>query len=196
MSQRPQEHFRCGLPTEHGRVRRVLDYEAVEGTSRQQHPPPPPRIQRPWSRSRYPPTVDDIIETPRKHRGVLRGIRRRQKLPDKEIHDYFGGDSLDEEVREVGGDQEWSSDEDISPAEDSGDEYVPPGSRGEREESDLEFSGLEEEEEHSVSVVVEESDGESEGDGPEVPRGNRGHGRARGGARGPARSPASRKDLA
>ena len=81
MSQRPQEHFRRGLPTAHGRVRRVLDYEAGEGTSRQQHPPSPPRIQRPWSRSRYPPTVDDIIATPRKHRGVLRGIRHRQKLP-------------------------------------------------------------------------------------------------------------------
>ena len=119
-----------------------------------------------------------------------------------------GGDSSDEEVREVGGDQEWSSDEDISPAEDSGDEYVPPGSRGEREQSDLEFSGFsgfeeeeeeeEEEEDHSVSVVVEESDGESEGDGPEVPRGNRGRGRgrrcARGGARGRARSPASSGD--
>ena len=63
---------------------------------------------------------------------------------------------------------------------------MPPGSRGEREESDLEFSGfsgLEEEEEEeegqSVSAVVEESDGESEGDGPEVPRGSRGRGRAR-----------------
>ena len=182
-------------------MRRVLDYEAGEGTSRQQHPPSPPRIQRPWNRSRYPPTVDDDIATPRKHRGVLRGIRRRQKLPDKEIHDYFGGDSSDEEVREVGGDQGWSSDEDISPAEDSGDEYVPPGSRGERE-SDLEFSGFsaleedEEEKHHSVSVVEEESDGESEGDGPEVPRGGRGRvrGSARGGARGRARSPASSGD--
>ena len=141
--------------------------------------------------------MDDIIATPRKHRG----IRRRQKLPDKEIHDYFGGDSSDEEVREVGGDQGWSSDEDILPAEDSGDEYVPPGSRGERE-SDLEFSGFsaleedEEEEHHSVSVVEEESDGESEGDGPEVPRGGRGRarGRARGGAQGRARSPASSGD--
>ena len=103
----------------------------------------------------------------------------------------LGGDSSDEEVREIGGDQGWSSDEDISPAEDSGDEYVPPGSRGERE-SDLEFSGFsaleedEEEEHHSVSVVEEESDGESEGHGPEVPRGGRG--RARGGARSPASS--------
>ena len=191
MSQRPQEHFR--------RVRRVLDYEAGEGTSRQQHPPSPPHIQRSWSRSRYPPTVDDIIATPRKHRGVLRGIRRRQKLPDKDIHDYLGGggESSDEEVREVGGDQRWSS-EDISPAEDSGDEYVPPGSRGERE-SDLEFSGFsgeeeEEEHHHSVSLVIEESDGESEGDGPEVPRGGRWCGRARGGARGRARSPASSGD--
>ena len=96
-----------------------------------------------------------------------------------------------------GGGQEWSSDENISPAEDSGDEYVPPGSRGEREESDLEFSGFsgleeEEEEEQSVSAVVEESDGESEGDGPEVPRGSRGRGRARG--RGRSRSPASSGD--
>ena len=35
MSQRRQEHFRRGLPTDHGRVRRVLDYEAGEGTSRE-----------------------------------------------------------------------------------------------------------------------------------------------------------------
>ena len=65
---------------------------------------------------------------------------------------------------------------------------MPPGSRGERE-SDLEFSGFsaleedeeeEEEEHHSVSVVEEESDGESEGDGPEVPRGGRGRVRGRG----------------
>ena len=105
----------------------------------------------------------------------------------------------EEEVHEVGGDQGWSSDEDISPAEDSGDEYVPPGSRGERE-SDLEFSGFsgveedeeEEEEHHSVSLVEEESDGESEGDGPEVLRGGRG--RARGRTRGRARSPASSGD--
>ena len=175
MSQRPQGHFRRGLPTEHGRV---LDYEAGEGTSRQQHPPPPPRIQRPWSRSLYPPTVDDIIATPRKHRGVLRGIRRRQKLPTT-----LGGPRRTKRYVSLGGGgggEEWSSNEDISPAEDSGDEYVPPGSRGEREESDLEFSGFsaleeeEEEEEQSASAVVEESDGESEGDGPEIPRGSRG----------------------
>ena len=178
-------------------MRRVLDYEAGEGTSRQQHPPPPPRIWSPWSRSRYPPTVDDIIATPRKHRGILRGIRRRQNLPDKDINDYFEGSSSDEEVRELvggGGGLGWSSDEDISPAEDSGDEYVPPGSRGEREESDLEFSGFsafeeeQEEEEQSVSAVVKESDGESEGDGREVPRGSRGR------ARGRSRSPASSGD--
>ena len=120
---------------------------------------------------------------------------------------WGGGESSDEEVRQVGGDQGWSSDEDISPAEDSGDEYVPPGSRGERE-SDLEFSGFsgveedeeEEEEHHHSDSVGEESDGESEGNGPEVPRGGswRGRGRARGGAqggaRGRARSPASSGD--
>ena len=183
MSQRPQEHFRRGLPIAHGHV---LDYEAGEGTSRQQHPPPPPCIQRPWSRSRYPPTVDDDIATPRKHRGV----RRRQNLPDKDINDYFEDTSPDEEVRELGGGLGWSSNEDISPAEDSGDKYAPPGSRGEREESDLEFSAFEEEEEEeqSVSAVVKESDGESEGDGPEVPRGSRGR------ARGRSRSPASSGD--
>ena len=101
------------------------------------------------------------------------------------------------------------SDEDISPAEDSGNEYVPPGSRGEREESDLEFSGFsgfeeEQEEEQSVNAVVKESDGESEGNGPEVPRGSRGRGRgrargrarsrARGRGRGRSRSPASSGD--
>ena len=60
---------------------------------------------------------------------------------------------------------------------------MPPGSRGEREESDLEFSGFSAfEEEQCVSAVVEESDG----DGPEVPRGSRG--RARGRSRTPANS--------
>ena len=36
--------------------------------------------------------------------------------------------------------------------------------------------------------MVEESDGESEGDGPEVPRGSRGHARGRGCSRSPASS--------
>ena len=76
---------------------------------------------------------------------------------------------------------------------------MPPGSRGERE-SDLEFSGFsgveedddeeeeEEEEHHQGDSAVEESDGESEGDGPEVPRGGCWRGRARGRARSPASS--------
>ena len=64
----------------------------------------------------------------------------------------------------------WSSEEDITPEEESGDEYLTPGATGERgRESDLEFSGFsafEEEEEELPHVDDDsESDGESEGDG-------------------------------
>ena len=71
-----------------------------------------------------------------------------------------------------------------------GTNMCPQVVESEREESNLEFSGFsafeeeQEEEGQSVSAVVEES----EGDGPEVPRGSRGRGRARGRSRSPASS--------
>ena len=72
---------------------------------------------------------------------------------------------------------EWSSEDDITPEEDSGDEYLPPGATGGGDlESDLDFSGfsaLEEEEEQQLFErdPDSDSDGESEGDGPAQPRG-------------------------
>ena len=52
---------------------------------------------------------------------------------------------------------EWSSEDDITPDEDSGDEYLPPGATGGGErESDLDFSGFsafEEEEEAPRSFM-------------------------------------------
>ena len=79
---------------------------------------------------------------------------------------------------------EWSSEDDITPEEDSGDENLPPGATGGGDlESDLDFSGfsaLEEEEEQLFERDPDsDSDGESEGDGPAQPRG--GGVRARGG---------------
>ena len=81
---------------------------------------------------------------------------------------------------------EWSSEDDIAPGEDSGDEYLPPGATGGGErESDLdfsEFSAFEEEEAQLYEPDLDsDSDGESEGDGPVQQRGE--GGRARGGAR-------------
>ena len=88
---------------------------------------------------------------------------------------------------------EWSSEDDITPEEDSGDEYLPPGATG---GGDLDFSGfsaLEEEEEEQLFErdLDSDSDGESEGDGPAQPgvyvcvcvfvRVGGGGGRARGG---------------
>ena len=70
--------------------------------------------------------------------------------------------------------------DDITPEEDSGDEYLPPGATGGGNlESDLDFSGfsaLEEEEEEQLFErdPDSDSDGESEGDGPAQPRGGGG----------------------
>ena len=72
---------------------------------------------------------------------------------------------------------EWSSEDDITPEEDSGDGYLPPGATGGGNlESDLEFSGLSALEEEEEEQLFErdpdsDSDGESEGDGPAQPGG-------------------------
>ena len=67
---------------------------------------------------------------------------------------------------------EWSSEDDITPEEDSGAEYLPPGATGGGGlESDLDFSGFsalkEEEEEEQLFERDPDSvsDGESESDG-------------------------------
>ena len=83
---------------------------------------------------------------------------------------------------------EWSSEDDITPDEESGDEYLPPGATGGGDlESDLDFSGFSalQEEEEAAEILEQDPDsdsvGESESDGPAPQRGE--GGRAHGGAR-------------
>ena len=109
-------------------MRRRLNIEAGEGSSTQPEPSVVPRGVVPGPRG----SVDapaTIVTTPRRHPGVLRGIRKRMGgMRDKEINDYLM--HLDREDRDisVGGGVWSSSDEDIS-ADDSEDEYRPPGDR-------------------------------------------------------------------
>ena len=127
--------------------------------------------------------------TPQKHHGVLRGIRRRMGgwsvlAIDGYITQMQVERDQDAMPRVHDG---WSSEDDITPEEDSGDEYLPPGATGGGDlESDLdfsEFSALEEEEEEQLFErdPDSDSDGESEGDGPAQPRRGEGGVRARGG---------------
>ena len=155
MSGRTGEHFRRALPPGSS-VRRQLDYSAGEGTSRQSSGEPIPRVA--------------IVSTPRKHEHAIRNIRRNVRgLRDNEIDDYLR--ELEAvELRRQTEPRDDSDMEDISPAEDSGDEYRPPGEEREHE-SELEFSGFSayDEEDDESFIEDSESDGESEGDGP-VPR--------------------------
>ena len=74
---------------------------------------------------------------------------------------------------------EWSTEDDITPNEDSGDEYLLPGVTGGGErESDLDFSGFSAFEEEEAQLYEpdpdSDSDGESEGIGPVQQRGEGG----------------------
>ena len=134
-----------------------------------------------------------VVTTPRKHRSILRGIRRRMGVRDQL--------NIDEYMRELDCDAPrydnvhdgWTSasEDDISEDKDSGDEYLPPGRPRRKErarESDLDFSGFEEEEEEEEVENVHESD--SDGDGPVRGAGGRGRARRTGrrGGQGRARS--------
>ena len=148
MAERRQEHFRRILPIGSERVRRVLDLDAGEGPSRQ----PPPAVQPPVDRTHRQqrvqepqPSTSGVVTTPRKHRSILRGIRRRMGVRDQlNIDDYMRELDRDAPRYDTVHDG-WTSasEEDISADEDSGDEYLPPGRREQRaQESDLDFSGL------------------------------------------------------
>ena len=184
MPKRCEVHVRRVLPTGSENVRRRLDVEAGEGTSAQRAPP----VQSSRVHDRVPashPVSGPIQTTPQKHHGVLRGIRRRMGgLSELDIDGYIT-------QRQAERDQdalprvhdEWSSEHDITPEEDSGDEYLPLGATGGGDlENNLDFSGfsaLEEEEEEEEEVLFErdpdsDSDGESEGDGPAQPKGGGG----------------------
>ena len=180
MAGRREVHERHVLPIGSESVRQRLDVEAGEGTSAQGNVSVHPREHRESTRGAIeaPPNV---VETPRRHHGGLRGIRRRlEGMRQLELDKYML--ELDRtEAQHRGRGQEWDSDDDISPDEDSGDEYVPPGARGratgERERaSDLDFSGFSAFEEEEEMVGGEES--ESEGDGVVPVRGEGGRARA------------------
>ena len=142
MLERRQEHIRCVLPIGQERLRRVLDYEAGEGTSRQPQPailPPVDRPRRHQHAQQYPPPSSGIFTTPRKHKGILRGIRRRKGALEPLTIDEYMSD-IDRQDRDRHRLADWSSKDDISVDEDSGDEYVAPGFLGERAiESELDL---------------------------------------------------------
>ena len=165
-------------------MRRRLDLQAGEGTSAQPDPP----VRRPHVRARVPaphPGSGPIQTTPQKHHGVLRGIRRRMGgWTQLDIDGYITQMQTERDHDEMPRvHNEWSSEDDITPDEDSGDEYLPPGATV---GGDLDFSGFSAFEEEEEAELYEpdpdsDSDGESEGDGPVQQRGE--GGRERGGAR-------------
>ena len=174
------------LPTGSENVRRRLDLEAGEGTSAQRDPP----VQCPRVDARVPappPGSGAIQTTPQKHHGVLRGIRRRMGgMSDLDIDGCIMQMERDQEdeVPRVRVRDEWSSEDDIIPDKDSGDEYLPPSATGGGErESDLDFSGFSAFEEEEAQLYEpdpdSDSDGESEGDGPVQQRGKGGRARVR-----------------
>ena len=91
-------------------VRRILDLEAGEGPSTQPDRVFVPRVEPP-SESQMPAGMST---TPKKHRGVLRGIRHRMEgMRPRHIEEYMH--DLDrEETERVIEYQGWSSEEDIT----------------------------------------------------------------------------------
>ena len=197
MPKRCEEKVRRVLPTGSENVRRRLDLEAGEGTSAQRDPP----VRRPRVDARVPALTygsGAIQTTPQKHHGVLKGIRRRMGgMSDLDIDGYIMQMERDQEdeVPRVSVRDEWSSEDDITLDEDSGDEYLPPGATGGGErESDLDFSGFSAFEEEEAQLYEpdpdSDNDGESEGDGPVQQRGKGGRARRKGRGRGRAAPPA------
>ena len=184
MPKHREEHVRRVLLIGSENVWRRLDLEAGEGTSAQRDPP----VRRPRVHDLVPaphPGSGPIQTTPQKYHGILRGIRRCMGgWSELDINGYITHMQAERDQDEMPRvHDEWSSEDDITPDEDSGDEYLPPGATG---GGDLDFSGFsafEEEEEEAQLYEPDpdsDSDEESEGDGPAQPRGE--GGRARGGA--------------
>ena len=188
MPKHREEHVRRVLPIGSENVQRRLDLEAGEGTSAQHDPP----VRRPRVHDRVPASHSGsgpIQTTPQKHHGIPRGMRRRMGVwSELDIDGYITQMQAERDQDEMPRvHDKWSSEDDITPDEDSGDEYLPSGTTGGDDlESDLDFSGFSAFEEEEEAQLYEpdpdsDSDGESEGDGPAQPRGE--GGRARGGAR-------------
>ena len=171
MPKHREEYVRRVLPIGSENVRRRLDVEAGVGTSAQRAP-------------LYNALVYTIVSLHhiQKHHGILRGIRRHMGgLSELDIDGYITQMQAERDQDELPRvHNEWLSKDDITPEEDSGDEYLPPGVTGGGDlESDLDFSGfnaLEEEEEQQLFERDSDSDSdwESEGDGPAQPRGGGG----------------------
>ena len=184
MSKRSGDGERHSLPAKSSRLIRVLDFAARVGPSTQPQAGPFVSGDSGGSRGDVATTSGDgvprggppsVTVTPKKNRGVIRGIRRHfGGLKAKEIDDYML--ELDErDAARESRDRTWSSSEgegeDLTPDEDSGDDYVPPGAAGDEGESELDFSGvsgLEEEGDEVPYSDGESSDGLSEGDGAPV----------------------------
>ena len=178
MPKHREENVRRVLPIGSENVRHRLDLQAGEGTSAQPDPP----VRRPRVHARVPaphPESGPIQTTPQKHHGVLRGIRRRMGgWSQLNIDGYITQMQVERDQDEVPRvHDECSSEDDITPDEDSGDEYLTPGATGGGErESDLDFSGFSAYEEEEAAELYEpdpdsDSDRESEGDGPVQQRG-------------------------
>ena len=110
---------------------------------------------------------DPSRRPPQKHHGILRGIRHRMGGWSELDIDWYITQmqaERDQDAMPRVRDQ-WSSEDDITPEEDSGDEYLPPGATGGGDlESDLDFSGFsaleeEEEEQHFERDPDSDSDG-------------------------------------
>ena len=100
--------------------------EAGEGTSAQRDAP----VRRPHVVARVPappPGSGAIQTTPQKHHSILRGIRHRMGgMSDLDIDGYIMQMERDQEDEVPRVRDEWSSEDDITPDEDSG--IAKPGS--------------------------------------------------------------------
>ena len=127
MPKRREEKIRRVLPTGSENVRRRLDLEAGEGTSA--HCDPPVRCPCVDARVRAPHAGSGPIQTiPQKHHGVAYlgasdvAWGAMSKLDIDGYIMQMERDQADEVPRVR---DEWSSEDDITPDEDSGDEYLP-----------------------------------------------------------------------
>ena len=125
MPKHREENVRRVLPIRSENVRRRLDLVAGEGTSAQRFPP----VRRPRVCARVPaphPGSGPIQTTPQKHHGVLRGIRCRMGgWSQLDIDGYITQMQTERDQDEMPRvHDEWSSEDDITPDEDSGDEYL------------------------------------------------------------------------
>ena len=128
MAERRENPERHVLPIGSENVRRRILDDAGEGTSGQHQPTSRPRVRDAGQRgAEKPPPV--YVETPKKHRGILRGIRKRMGgLPQLGLDDYMKElDNVEREREHERGGMWGSSDSDITVDDsDNNADYVPP----------------------------------------------------------------------